>query len=58
MFILCFLLFIAGFACFGYAPFVPGWESVVFVLGLLLVSSAIGIPMHHNRHEHKTDQLP
>lgn len=58
MFILCFVLFVAGFACFGYAPFVDGWQSLIFVLGLLLVSTAIGIPMHKSRHDHKTGQLP
>lgn len=58
MFIVCFLLFVAGLACFGYAPFVPGLQSVVFVLGLLLVSTAIGIPMHKSRHDHKSGQLP
>ncbi|WP_165310703.1 hypothetical protein [Microbacterium protaetiae] len=58
MFILCFVLFVAGFAAFGYAPFVDGWQSIIFVLGLLLVSTAIGIPMHKSRHDHKTSELP
>ncbi|MRH29160.1 hypothetical protein GH740_07500 [Microbacterium sp. SYP-A9085] len=58
MFILCFLLFVAGFACFGYAPFVDGWQSAIFVLGILLCATSIGIPMHHSRHEHKSGELP
>jgi len=58
MFILCILLFVAGFACFGYAPFVDGWQSVIFVLGILLCAVAIGIPIHKSRHDHRSGELP
>lgn len=58
MFILCFLLFVGGFVCFGYAPFVEGWQSVIFVLGVLLCATAIGIPMHKSRHDHHSGELP
>lgn len=57
MFIISFLLFVVGFLCFGYAPYVDGLQSLVFGAGIILCAAAIGIPMHHNRHEHKSDKI-
>lgn len=53
-FILCFLIFCLGIACFGYASFIPDIQSVIFILGILLVALAIGLPIHRSRKEHNT----
>lgn len=49
MFIVCLLLFVAGIACFGLAFSVPGLQALIFILGILLVAVALGIPIHTSR---------
>jgi len=49
MFIVCLVLFVAGILCFGLAFSVPGLQALIFVLGLLLISLAMGIPIHSTR---------
>ncbi|HKT58112.1 MAG TPA: hypothetical protein VJR25_15230 [Microbacterium sp.] len=50
MFIVCLVLFVAGILCFGFAfSVVPGLQAVIFILGLLLIALAMGIPIHTTR---------
>jgi len=49
MFIVSILLFVIGIFCFGIAFSVTGWQAVIFILGLLLVSAALAIPIHTTR---------
>lgn len=49
MFIVSILLFVVGILCFGLAFSVTSWQAAVFILGLLLVSAALAIPIHTTR---------
>jgi len=50
MFIVCLVLFVAGILCFGFAFSVaPPLSAVIFILGLLLIVVAMGIPIHSTR---------
>ncbi|MBN9154988.1 MAG: hypothetical protein J0I44_09595 [Microbacterium sp.] len=53
MFIVSILLFIVGIACFGLAFSVVGWQAVIFILGILLVSAAMAIPIHTTRRNNQ-----
>jgi uncharacterized membrane protein len=52
MFIVSIVLFIVGILCFGLAFSVAGWQAVIFILGILLVSAALAIPIHTTRRNH------
>jgi hypothetical protein len=49
MFIVAILLFLLGIACFGFAFEFHGLQAAIFILGILLVSLALGIPIHTTR---------
>ncbi len=53
MFIVSILLFVVGILCFGFAFSVVGWQAVIFILGILLVSAAMAIPIHTTRRNHQ-----
>ncbi len=46
MFFVSFALFVLGIACFGFAWEVPGLQALIFILGILLVSAALALPIH------------
>jgi hypothetical protein len=46
-FLVCLGLFVGSFVLFGYAFAVgPGWDTVLFSLGLLAVAASLMIPFH------------
>lgn len=49
MYIVALLLFLLGIFCFGIAFSVTGFQAVVFVSGILLLSLAMAIPIHMRR---------
>jgi hypothetical protein len=56
MFIVSIVLFIVGILCFGLAFSAVGWEAVIFLLGLVLVSAALAIPIHSTRRAQSSDR--
>lgn len=46
MYVVSLLLFLLGMFAFGISFSLPGLEPYVFVLGILLVSAAIALPIH------------
>lgn len=54
MFIVSFILLVLGIFCFGIAFDVPNIPALVFVLGILLVSAALAIPVHFGGTSHKS----
>lgn len=45
-FVVSLVLFVGGFYVMGSAFYVPGWESVLFVLGILCTTLGFIIPVH------------
>jgi hypothetical protein len=46
MFIVALLMFLLGMFAFGISFSVTGFEAIVFVAGILLVSAAMALPIH------------
>lgn len=46
MFIVSLLLFLLGMFAFGIAFSLEGFEALVFVSGILLISLAMALPIH------------
>jgi hypothetical protein len=46
MFIVALLLFLLGMFAFGISFSIEGFQAIVFVAGILLVSLAMALPMH------------
>ncbi|MDQ1206334.1 hypothetical protein SK224_05745 [Microbacterium sp. BG28] len=46
MYIVSLLLFLLGMFAFGISFSVPGFQAVIFVAGILLISAAMALPIH------------
>lgn len=46
MFIVSLILFLAGMFAFGISFSVAGFEAIIFVGGILLISLAMALPIH------------
>ena len=56
MFALCLVLFLGGIYVMGLSFNIPGLEGLLFVLGILMVSAALALPMAVNGIERRGDE--
>lgn len=46
LYVVCLLLFLLGMFAFGIAFAVPGFQAIIFIGGILLISLAMALPIH------------